>query len=181
MPRPNFQTATDKIAEILRVDHAGEYGAKRIYQGQLRFAKRGKDTSLISEMLKHEEEHLEYFNKELTTRHLRPTALIPIWHIAGYALGNISSLLGLKYSMLVTQAVEEVIEQHYQEQIDYLKTLTPPPQELLNTLNNFQAEEIRHKGIAAESNKNQHILFASLIELTIKKACRIAIALSKKI
>jgi ubiquinone biosynthesis monooxygenase Coq7 len=111
-----------KIAEIIRVNQAGEYGAKCIYEGQIAALKkfRDPDVEVIKHMYEQELEHLEYFNKELVDRKIRPTIMQPIWHFGSYALGYVSGKLGVKAAMACTEAVEEVIEKHYNDQILYL-------------------------------------------------------------
>lgn len=177
MPKPNFPSS-NTIKEIIRVNHAGEYGARRIYEGQLNYAKNHQDRLTIHHMLEQEKIHLAYFNNLLLTRNIRPTILMPLWHAIGYMLGSGSILLGAKTSMLLTQSVEEVIEQHYQEQIDYLSS-NNIEKDLLTHIKQFQQEEIEHKDIALDQGSNE-VVFAPLIKNAIKFMCKIAISLSKK-
>lgn len=181
MPKPNFSN-TQKIQEIIRVDHAGEYGARRIYQGQLAFTKKNQDKLIIKEMLGQELEHLEYFENEIKTsksiRH-RPTFLIPIWHVGGYVLGAIGALAGAKGSMTVTEGVEEVIVGHYQEQIDYLKQ-NDPENPLLPKIQKFQADEAEHIHIAKDYN-GRPAFIDNLLKKFVKGICKTAIFLSKKV
>ncbi|MFY9589760.1 demethoxyubiquinone hydroxylase family protein [Rickettsia endosymbiont of Halotydeus destructor] len=184
MPRPDFSdTYTElysndlSIQEIIRVNHAGEYGAKRIYQGQLKYIKSSNDHALIKEMLAQEEIHLNYFSDELLKRQIRPTILILFWHHFGYLLGAGSAILGPKTAMLITQAVEEVIEEHYQKQIDYLKGIDT---ELLDNIIQFQADEIAHKNTAIIHDSEQAFL-APIISKIVKLICYISISLSKKV
>ena len=114
MPRPYFHDKSAHIDEMLRIDHAGEYGAIRIYKGQLKAIIESRE--LISEMLEQEQEHLEYFEEEIRNRNTRPTLLMPFWHVFGYALGYLSAKAGTKYAMLCTEAVEGVIDKHYSSQ-----------------------------------------------------------------
>ncbi|WP_342257192.1 MULTISPECIES: demethoxyubiquinone hydroxylase family protein [unclassified Rickettsia] len=165
------------IQEIIRVNHAGEYGAKRIYQGQLKYTKSSTDYALITEMLEQEEIHLNYFTDELLKRQIRPTILIFFWHQFGYLLGAGSAIFGPKTAMLITQAVEEVIEGHYQQQIDYLKNIDT---ELLNNITQFQADEIAHKNTAI-INDSEKAFLAPVISKIVKLICHISINLSKKI
>lgn len=179
MPKPDFSNHISKIAEMIRVNHAGEYGAKRIYQGQLKFIKNRDRQALISAMLQQEEKHLEYFNHQLQLRRIRPTVLLPIWYIGGYILGAASALKGSKTAMLVTEAVEEVIEQHYQQQIDYLKEHNKE-EELLINIEKFQQEEAEHRHTAVKTGSRE-ASFAPLLTGLVKGICRTAIYLSKKI
>lgn len=177
MPRPDFSEPYNKLQEIIRVNHAGEYGAKRIYQGQLKYTKSSTDYALIKEMLEQEEIHLNYFSNELLKRQIRPTILIFFWHQFGYLLGAGSAILGSKTGMLITQAVEEVIEEHYQKQINYLKDKDT---ELLNNITQFQADEIAHKNTAI-INDSEKAFLAPIISKIVKLICHISINLSKKI
>jgi 3-demethoxyubiquinol 3-hydroxylase len=176
--RKSSLAMTDDIHEIIRVNHAGEYGAKRIYEGQIRFTKDSVNNRLIRSMLQHELVHLEYFENALKTRRVRPTLLLPLWHRAGYLLGAISAKFGINNAMLVTQNVEEVIEDHYKAQI---KRLTANEETTLaSDIQKFMDDEILHKTIAENYNINPSIL-TILNAMIIKKFCRIAIFLSKKI
>lgn len=179
MPRPDFSDPKKQIHRIIRVNHAGEYGAKRIYQGQLKYTESQNDYILIKEMLEHEEIHLDYFEKKLLAEKVRPTALLFFWHSWGFLLGSLSSLAGVKTAMLVTQSVEEVIEKHYGQQINYLKNLNTET-ELLNNIIKFRLDEIEHKDIAVINDSKQAI-FAETISKIVKTICKIAIKLSKKI
>ncbi|MDD9335266.1 MAG: demethoxyubiquinone hydroxylase family protein [Rickettsiaceae bacterium] len=179
MARPDFTNSDNIIKEMIRVNHAGEYGAKRIYQGQLNYCKNHEDSSTIKHMMQQEEAHLSYFTNLLLQHNVRPTILIPFWHIIGYVLGSGSILIGTETAMLLTQSVEEVIEQHYQKQIDYLE-LYNLEKELVNSIKQFQAEEIEHKDIALVQGSSK-VVFASLINKVIKLMCNMAINVSKKV
>ena len=161
---------------IIRVDHAGEYGAKRIYQGQIAFTKNEKTRALLQEMLEHEKEHLDYFENEIKKQQLRPTIFQPMWHVAGYALGAITAIMGEKAAMACTYAVEDVIEDHYQQQIDKLKN---EDSELKEKIIKFQAEEVHHKEIAIEYNA-QEAPFFSALDKTIRTGSKMAIWLSER-
>ena len=178
MPRPNFQNKNNKLAEIIRVNHAGEYGAKVIYEGQLKFIKNSQEISLIHSMLEQEKIHLDYFSNQLIERKIRPSALLPLWHIGGYVLGSLSSLLGIKAAMLVTQSVEEVIEEHYQEQLDYL-SIIDTEEALYSNIQKFQHDEIEHKHIAIEHD-SEKTMFAPILANIVKNICKVSINLSKK-
>ena len=114
----------DQLVErMIRVDHAGEYGAVRIYQGQLSVMEQSDSTSIIKHMLDQEIEHYETFSKILNNRRVRPTALMPLWHLAGFALGAGTALMGKRAAMACTVAVEEVIDEHYAAQVEKLESL----------------------------------------------------------
>jgi ubiquinone biosynthesis monooxygenase Coq7 len=169
------------IDSIIRVNHAGEYGARRIYEGQLAFTKDANTKSKIEEMHKQELAHLNYFEQQIVENKARPTILMPLWHVGGYALGAITAFINKEAAMLCTQAVEEVIAEHYQEQIDDLEAYhIPGKEELATSIKRFRAEELEHKDIAEQNNANQ-APFNKLLTLSIQNLCRAAIALSKRI
>lgn len=179
MPRPFFKIEKSKIDEIIRVDHAGEFGAQRIYEGQIKNTKDAKEKAQIQHMLEQELEHLEYFEKKIATTGARPTMLMPFWNFIGYAIGAISSRIDPKTAMLVTEGVEEVIEQHYQEQIDFLEK-SDPKNTMIKDLKKFRQDEIDHKHIAIDHNSRQ-APFAPFFALCVHYMCKVAISLSKKI
>ncbi|RFB06339.1 demethoxyubiquinone hydroxylase family protein [Parvularcula marina] len=166
---------------MLRVDHAGEYGAVNIYRGQRAvFEKlRGKErlSALLEEMEDGEQHHLETFDKLLTERNIRPTLFSPIWNAAGFALGAGTALLGEKAAMACTSAVEDVIEKHYAEQIEELGDEEP---EIKATITQFRAEEIEHHDTAIEEGAEEAFGY-SVLKGLIGTGCRIAIRLSEKI
>ena len=174
---------TDKkiLEEIIRVDHAGERGAIKIYEGQLLALKTIKqDKSLkekIEKMKEHEKEHLEYFEEEIQNRKIKPTYLLPLWDIMGVSLGFGSALLGKKAALLCTASVEEVIEDHYENQ---LKKLGNDEMELKAKIEKFKGDEINHKNIAYESGATNEG-FYSIMDKVIKTGSRIAITISEKI
>ena len=169
------------LEEIIRVDHAGERGAIKIYEGQLLALKTIKqDKSLkekIEKMKEHEKEHLEYFEKEIQKRKIKPTYLLPLWDIMGVSLGFGSALLGKKAAMLCTASVEEVIEDHYDNQ---LKNLGNDEMELKAKIEKFKSDEINHKNIAYESGATNEGIY-SIMDKVIKTGSRIAITISEKI
>ncbi|NRB10327.1 MAG: demethoxyubiquinone hydroxylase family protein [Rickettsiaceae bacterium] len=180
MPRPIFNSEHEKkLAEIIRVDHAGELGANRIYAGQIQYTKDKEQKKLLIHMLDQELEHLDYFAKEIAKGKSRPTALMPIWNLGGYLLGAISAKIDPKTAMLVTEAVEEVIENHYQQQIDYLKA-SGEKGKLLQKIKKFKQDETEHKHIAMD-NHSSKAKFAKIGKELVKKICQGAIFLSKKI
>lgn len=167
------------IQSLIRVNHAGEYGAKRIYEGQLKYLKDKKDIALVKNMYQQELKHLEYFANQAVKQDVRPTILMLLWHRLGYALGALSALLGKKTAMACTVAVEEVIEEHYQQQINKLKKL-PKERKLLEKIKQFQAEEVEHKELGIEHDA-LNAVFYNVFTAVIKKASELAIYISKKI
>ncbi len=177
MPRPDFATTDTIIHEMIRVDHAGEYGAKRIYEGQLDSSLDYQATSTIKHMLQQEELHLSYFTNLLLERKVRPTILIPFWHVTGYLLGKLSAMIGPSTAMLVTQSIEEVIEQHYQKQINYLES-SNVEKDLLSNIKQFQLDEIEHKDTAV-SFRSDEAIYGGIMSRIIKYICVMAIKVSK--
>ena len=140
-------TTTDKsiLDQIIRVDHAGEYGATRIYNGQIAvFGKDSKIGKTIQHMADQEQEHIDKFNELLVEKRVRPTALLPLWNIAGFALGAGTALMGEKSAMACTVAVEKVIGEHYREQQDLLED---DEKELKKTIAKFEKDELEHHDI----------------------------------
>ncbi len=178
MPKPYFNDK-NKIKEILMVNHAGEFGAQRIYQGQLAFTKSVSDRSIIQHMLEQELKHLEYFEKEIKNGRSKPTFLLPLWSALGYGLGALSAIAGPRTSMLVTESVEEVIVNHYQEQIEYLKS-NGHNKQLLMKIKQFKQEEAEHIEIAIKNDSKNALLHNALSKI-VKTMCNIAIYLSKKV
>ena len=171
----------NRIEEFIRVDHAGERGAVKIYEGQLLALNTlVKDESLkkvIEEMKVHEKEHCEFFEKEIKKRNIKPTKLLPLWDLLGVGLGFGSTLLGKKAAMLCTASVEEVIDKHYQSQIDQLDT---DEKELKKKIIKFREDELHHKDIAYEKGATKKG-FYSILDKVIKTGSKIAINISEKI
>ena len=169
------------LEEILRVDHAGERGAIKIYERQLLPLNTIKqDESLkkkIEEMKEQEKEHLEYFENEIQKRKIKPTYLLPLWDIMGVALGFGTTLLGKKAAMLCTASVEEVIEGHYENQ---LKNLGNDEMALKAKIEKFKNDEVEHKNIAYETGATNKG-FYSIMDKVIKTGSKIAITISEKI
>ena len=169
------------LEEIIRVDHAGERGAIKIYEGQLLALKTIKQDEklkeIIEEMKDHEKEHLEYFEKEIQKRKIKPTYFLPLWDLMGVTLGFGTAMLGKKAAMLCTASVEEVIEDHYQNQI---KKIGNDEMELKAKIEKFKSDEIEHKNIAYESGATNKGLY-SLMDKVIRTGSRIAISISEKI
>ena len=173
-----IKTDRSILEEIIRVDHAGEYGATRIYDGQIAvFGKNSKIGKTIQHMADQEQEHIQKFEELIVKNRVRPTALIPVWNIAGYALGVSTALLGEKAAMACTVAVETVIGNHYGEQLSLLED---DQKELKKTIKKFKADELEHHdiGIAHDAEKTPgYKVLSKVIEL----GCKTAIEISKKI
>jgi ubiquinone biosynthesis monooxygenase Coq7 len=170
----------DKVASMIRVDHAGEFGAVRIYAGQLAvLGPKHKLTPVIRHMAEQEDEHLATFEKIMSERNVRPTALGPLWHVAGFALGAATALMGQRAAMACTAAVEEVIDEHYQSQRELLDHWEVEP-ELNATIQAFQADEVEHRDTAIDYGAEQAPGYG-LLSGGIKAGCRAAIWLSKRI
>ena len=176
-------TKTDKkiLEEIIRVDHAGERGAIKIYEGQLLALKTFKqDETLkqkIEDMKEHEREHYEFFNEEIKKRNIKPTRLLPLWDIMGVTLGFGTAMLGKKAAMLCTASVEEVIDGHYKSQIYKLKE---DEKKLKEKIIKFREDELHHKDIAYDNGATKKGLFG-VLDKVIKTSSRIAITISEKI
>lgn len=181
-PIPGDRTKDEEIERMIRVDHAGEYGAVRIYEGQKAILGDAHPKSeLITHMHEQEKEHLAKFNALITERGVRPTALTPLWHMAGFALGAGTALIGPKAAMACTEAVEEVIDEHYQEQRERLASAYPGEEpELEEIIEQFQAEEVEHKAIAQQHGAAEATGYP-VLSAAIKTGCRMAIWLAKRI
>jgi len=175
------KTNQKTLEEIIRVDHAGERGAIKIYEGQLLALKTIVQNSAlknqIEEMKEQEKEHLEYFEKEIQRRKIKPTNFLPLWDILGISLGFGTALLGKKATMLCTASVEDVIEDHYQNQ---LKKLGNDEMELKAKIEKFKEDETHHKNIANNYGATNKGLY-SIMDKVIKAGSRIAITISEKI
>ena len=171
----------NKVKEFIRVDHAGERGAVKIYEGQLLALNTlVKDEYLknkIEEMKVHEVEHFQFFENEIKKRNIKPTKFLPLWDLFGVGLGFGSTLLGKKAAMLCTASVEEVIDKHYQSQINQLG---PEEKELKKKITQFRNDELDHKNIAYEEGATKKGLY-SIMDKIIKTGSKIAINISEKI
>ena len=171
----------NKIEEFIRVDHAGERGAIKIYEGQLlalnTIVKDEKLKKKIEEMQLHEREHCNYFENEIKKRSIKPTKFLPLWDLLGVGLGFGSTLLGKKATMLCTASVEEVIDEHYQNQIEQIND---DEKGLKNKIVKFRDDELHHKDIAYEEGATKDGLY-SVMDKIIKTGSRIAIRISEKI
>ena len=165
-----------EIARILRVDHAGEYGATRIYQGQLDVLGRGRAAGVIRQMAETEKRHLARFETLLRDRRVRPTLLHPLWSVAGYALGAATALLGERAAMACTVAVEEVIDEHYRAQAERIGEEDPA---LRETILSFRDDEIAHRDMAVAQGAEDTAGY-DLISCVVKTGSRIAIWLSTR-
>ena len=165
-------------ASMLRVDQAGEYGATRIYAGQLAVLRRNcPESKLIARMAAQEERHLKRFNALMTDRRVRPTALQPLWNVAGFALGAATALMSEKAALACTEAVETEIDKHYAEQ---LRQLGSDDAELAGDIAEFQADEVEHRDTAREAGAAQAVGYP-LLTAAIRAGCRVAIGLSKRV
>ncbi len=165
-------------ASMLRVDQAGEYGATRIYAGQLAVLRRnGSEAKLIARMAAQEERHLQRFNQLMTERRVRPTALQPLWNVAGFALGAATALMSEKAALACTDAIETEIDKHYTEQLSELGDDDP---ELASEIADFRADEIEHRDTARNAGATQAVGYP-LLTAAIRAGCRVAIELSKRI
>ena len=175
------KTNKNKIEEFIRVDHAGERGAIKIYEGQLLALNTViKDEELkkkIEEMKIHEKEHADYFENEIKKRRIKPTKFLPLWDLLGVGLGFGSTILGKKAAMLCTASVEEVIDEHYQNQINQIES---DEKELRNKIIKFREDELNHKDIAYNEGATKDGLY-SILDKIIKTGSKIAISISEKV
>ena len=163
---------------MIRVDQAGEYGAKRIYAGQMAvMGNRHAYSGEIARMAAQEEAHLAAFNRLIAERGVRPTLLMPLWHVAGFALGAASALVGPKAAMAVTAAVETEIDRHYQAQREALAGDDP---ELEGMIADFQAEEVEHRDSAIAHGAEEASAYP-LMSALVRAGCRAAIRVAEKI
>jgi ubiquinone biosynthesis monooxygenase Coq7 len=176
MTRPSEPRAD--TAAMLRVNHAGEYGATRIYAGQLAVLRKDSPAAhAIAGMARQEERHLERFNALMAERRVRPTLLQPIWDVAGFALGAATALMSEKAAMACTDAVETEIDRHYGHQLDQLGEDDPT---LAADIAQFRAEELEHQATARAHGATEALAFP-ILSAAIRAGCRVAIGLSKRI
>jgi ubiquinone biosynthesis monooxygenase Coq7 len=165
-------------ASMLRVDQAGEYGATRIYAGQLAVLRANcPEAKLIARMAAQEERHLRRFDTLIAERRVRPTALQPLWNVAGFALGAATALMSEKAALACTDAVETEIDRHYQQQLDELGDDDP---ELASDIAEFRADELEHRDAARAAGATEAAGYP-LLTAAIRAGCRVAIELSKRI
>ena len=175
------KTNKKKLEEFIRVDHAGERGAIKIYEGQLlalnTIVKNDELKKTIGEMKKHEEEHSNFFEDEIEKRNIKPTKFLPLWDLLGLGLGFGSTILGKKAAMLCTASVEEVIDEHYKSQIDQIEV---DEKDLREKIIKFRQDELDHKDIAYEEGATKKGIY-SIMDKLIKTGSKIAIKISEKI
>ena len=175
------KTNKKKLEEFIRVDHAGERGAIKIYEGQLlalnTLIKNDNLKKMIIDMKKHEEEHSNFFENEIEKRKIEPTKLLPLWDLLGLGLGFGSTILGKKAAMLCTASVEEVIDEHYKNQIDQIEV---DEKELKEKIIKFRQDELNHKDISYEEGATKKGIY-SIMDKVIKTGSKIAIKISEKI
>ena len=174
---PGDPTAAELIERIIRVDQAGEYGARRIYEGQLAVMREGPAKEKVRHMAEQEARHLEIFNELITTRRARPTLLTPLWHVAGFALGAGTALLGDKAAMACTVAVEEVIDEHYAQQSNALGDDEAP---LRQVIDDAREQEVEHRDTALAAGAAETPCYEAL-SAAIKSGSRLAIWLSERL
>ena len=173
---PGDPTPRQTIERILRVDHAGEYGAVRIYEGQIAVLGEGRHGTVLRHMAEQERRHRTAFERHIVTRRVRPTALQPVWHVAGFALGAATALMGGRAAMACTVAVEEAIDEHYADQI---ARLGDDEADLRADLEEFRREELEHRDIGLAREAEQAPGY-ELLSAGIKAGSRLAIWLSTR-
>ena len=175
------KTNKNKVEEFIRVDHAGERGAIKIYEGQLlalnTFMKDDDLKKKIEKMKVHEQEHCDYFENEIKKRNIQPTKFLPLWDLLGVGLGFGSTILGKKAAMLCTASVEEVIDKHYSDQI---KLLQSDEKKLKKKIIKFREDELHHKEIAYKEGATKKGVY-SILDKIIKTGSKIAINISEKV
>ena len=175
------KTNKKKLEEFIRVDHAGERGAIKIYEGQiLALSTIQKDEKLketIEKMKEHENEHFDFFEKEIKKRNIKPTKLLPLWDILAVGIGFGYTIIGRKAAMLCTASVEEVIDEHYQNQINQIKN---DEKFFKKKIIKFRQDELHHKDIAYKKGATKDGIY-SILDLIIKTGSRIAISISEKV
>ena len=177
--KKNYKKAEKKlIDQIIRVDQAGEYGATKIYAGQLKvFGKNSKIGKVIKHMADQEQEHIDTFNRLIIEKRVRPTILMPVWNIVGYFLGMTTALMGKKAAMACTVAVEDVIGKHYDKQASELGDKEP---ELKNIITKFRNDELEHHDIGVDHDAEKAPGY-SILSKVIKTGCKAAIEISKRV
>lgn len=176
-PLPGDASEEEILESMIRVNQAGEYGAKRIYEGQLAFIKDADAKAKIEEMAEQEQVHLDYFNEQMKDRKVRPTALQPIWHVGGYALGAVTAMMSKEAAMACTVAVESVIDEHYAEQE---QMLGKGEKKLKDKITQFRAEEQEHHDTGLAEGAEEAVAYP-VLSAGIRGITRMAIELSKKI
>ena len=176
-----MKKSSNKVEEFIRVDHAGERGAVKIYEGQLlalnTIVKNDSLKKTIEDMKEHEIEHCQFFESEIKKRKIKPTKFLPLWDLLGVGLGFGSTLLGKKAAMLCTASVEEVIDKHY---LDQINQLGPEEKELKKKITKFRQDELDHKDIAYEEGASKEGFYL-IMDKIIKTGSKIAIRISEKV
>jgi ubiquinone biosynthesis monooxygenase Coq7 len=172
-------SSAKNLARMLRVDHAGEHGAVQIYRGQLAVLGHTASAGTIRHMEEQEQAHLKTFDSLMVEHGVRPTVFSPVWHVAGFALGAVTALMGEKAAMACTAAVEEVIDEHYASQVAALDNDGEPARELKETIEAFRADEVEHRDTAIAHGAEQTPGYA-LLSGAIKAGCRLAIRISER-
>ena len=176
---PGQLSIEGEIKRIIRVDQAGEYGETRIYAGQCAALKHHPNLAVVQHMLAQEMTHLKKFNTLMSARRVSPSILSPLWHVAGFALGYITAKMGEQSAMACTVAIEEVIDDHYQHQEQFLSSL-PQEHELLGTITQCRQEELEHKDTAIGHGASSAPLYKGMTK-AIKIVSRAAIWLSSRL
>jgi 3-demethoxyubiquinol 3-hydroxylase len=174
---PGDPPAAEMIARMIRVDHAGEYGAARIYDGQLAVLGRSRSAAAIRVMAEQEKRHLAAFEQLVVARRVRPTLLTPLWHVAGFALGAATALMGERAAMACTVAVEEVIDAHYADQS---AALGEGERALRATIEEFREDELEHRATAISHGAHE-LLGYEILSGAIKLGSRLAIWLATRL
>lgn len=176
---PGDPSKEEYVERLIRVDHAGEYGAVRIYEGQLAILGKKPSGPIVQHMLEQEKAHLATFDKLINERRVRPTALMPLWHVAGFALGAATAMMGERAAMACTVGVEEAIDEHYQSQIEALEPYSDEAN-LRETCVKFREEELEHRDTGLDHGAKQ-VPGYEVLTGAIKAGSKLAIWLSKRI
>ena len=176
---PGDPSKEEYVERLIRVDHAGEYGAVRIYEGQLAILGKKPSGPIVQHMLEQEKVHLATFDKLINERRVRPTALMPLWHVAGFALGAATAMMGERAAMACTVGVEEAINEHYQSQIEALEPYSDEAN-LRETCVKFREEELEHRDTGLDHGAKQ-VPGYEVLTGAIKAGSKLAIWLSKRI
>jgi ubiquinone biosynthesis monooxygenase Coq7 len=177
MKLPGDLSHKERLAQIIRVNHAGEYGARRIYQGQLAVLGKSSVGDTLRHMAEQEEEHLAEFSRLAVEKRVRPTLLMPLWHVGAFAMGAATALMGKEAAMACTVAVESVIDEHYAKQEEELAQSEP---ELKETISKFRADEREHHDTALDNGAQRSPFYAAVTEI-VKAQTKLAIWFSTRI
>jgi 3-demethoxyubiquinol 3-hydroxylase len=176
-PMPGDLPPAERLARMIRVDHAGEFGAAQIYAGQLAVLGRGPKGDMLRHMKDQEQHHLDTFAGLIADRRVRPTALLPLWRLAGFALGAVTAAMGERAAMACTVAVEEAIDEHYAQQV---ASLDDDEAGLRTVIETFRQEELEHRDIGL-ANEAEMAVGYSVLTRVIKAGCKVAIAVSERV